>query len=61
MNGTEYLQGDDARRFLRDGYCGGCLRPASEWAEEDRLGNVEVHGDYDTDGNLTGFHCQDCT
>jgi hypothetical protein len=60
MTSGEYLQGDDAREFLRDGYCEGCLRSAGEWAQEEGFGNVEVHGDYDAGGNLTGFRCPDC-
>jgi len=57
---TVYLQGDDARIFLAGGCCEGCLRSAREWAEEDRFGNVEVHGDYDTSGDLVGFLCPVC-
>ncbi len=60
MTKPEYLQGDDAQRLLREGYCEACLRPADEWAEEDRFGCVKVHGDYDRDGNLCGFLCPDC-
>jgi len=57
---TEYLQGDDAQEFLQNGYCEECLKPASEWAEEDQFGNVEVFGAYDGAGNLVGFLCPDC-
>ena len=57
---TVYLQGDEAREFARSGYCESCLRPAREWAEPDRYGGSEVHGDYDSRGNLAGFLCPDC-
>ncbi|MGB9887961.1 MAG: hypothetical protein ACPLRW_13350 [Moorellales bacterium] len=57
---TVYLQGDEAREFARSGYCESCLRPAREWAEPDRYGGLEVHGDYDSRGNLAGFLCPDC-
>lgn len=57
---TEYLQGDDAREFMRNGHCECCLRAADEWAEPDRFGNVEMFGEYDCDGNLTGFACPTC-
>ncbi|MBE3585398.1 MAG: hypothetical protein IMW94_04400 [Thermoanaerobacter sp.] len=60
MAKTEYLRGDDAQRLLKEGYCEACLRPAREWAEENRFGHVEVHGDYDSRGNLTGFLCPQC-
>jgi hypothetical protein len=55
-----YLQGDDAREFLRHGYCEGCLRHAQEWAQEDRYGNVLVHGAYDARDNLVGVLCPNC-
>jgi hypothetical protein len=57
---TLYLQGDDAREFEQNGYCESCLRSAREWAKPDHLGNYEVHGDFDRDGNLVGFLCPDC-
>ncbi|BAF60642.1 hypothetical membrane protein [Pelotomaculum thermopropionicum SI] len=57
---TVYLQGDDARRFFKEGYCESCLRPAGEWARPDRFGGCEVHGDYDRGGNLCGFLCSQC-
>ncbi|SHI88928.1 hypothetical protein [Desulfofundulus thermosubterraneus] len=60
VTGTVYLRGDDAREFERSGYCEGCLRPASEWAESDRFGNYEVHGDFDSRDNLAGFLCPQC-
>jgi hypothetical protein len=60
MTDTIYLQGDDAREFRKSGYCEACLRPASEWAGPDRFGNYEVHGDFDSRGNLTGFLCPQC-
>ncbi len=60
MAKTEYLQGDDAQRLLKEGYCEVCLRPAREWARPDRFGGCLVHGDYDSRGNLTGFLCPDC-
>ncbi|NHM25944.1 hypothetical protein G7K71_02745 [Desulfofundulus sp. TPOSR] len=60
MAKTEYLQGDDAQRLLKGGYCEACLRPAREWARSDRFGGCLVHGDYDRDGNLCGFLCPQC-
>lgn len=60
MTKTEYLQGDDARWFIKDGYCEVCLAPARKWAKEDRFGNVEVHRAYDSSGNLVGFVCPAC-
>jgi hypothetical protein len=55
-----YLQGDDARHFLSNGYCEGCLSPARKWAVEDRYGNIIVHGLLDEYGNLYGFVCPNC-
>jgi hypothetical protein len=57
---TVYLQGDDARQLIDEGYCEICLVAAREWAEPDKLGNVEVYGEYDCDGNLTGLVCPTC-
>lgn len=57
---TVFLQGQDALEFERNGYCDCCLRPAPDWAEPDRLGSYEVHGDYDRNGNLVGFLCPAC-
>ncbi|WP_027719217.1 hypothetical protein [Desulfovirgula thermocuniculi] len=55
-----YLQGDDALEFGRSGYCEACLRPAREWAKQDRYGCFEVHADLDREGNLVGFLCPEC-
>jgi hypothetical protein len=60
MEDTVYLMGDDARILLAEGYCEGCLRPAREWVELDKYGNVLVHGDFDPNGNLVGFKCPEC-
>ncbi|GAB6156834.1 hypothetical protein JCM39194_00340 [Desulfotomaculum varum] len=57
---TVYIQGDSAREFEYGGYCDACLRPANEWAEEDRFGNYEVYGAFDSQGNLIGFLCPQC-
>lgn len=57
---TLFLQGDNARWFLEDGYCEGCLRPARDWAEPDRYGGIEVAPDYDPEGNVVGFLCPEC-
>ncbi|WP_141305184.1 MULTISPECIES: hypothetical protein [unclassified Neomoorella] len=61
MGETVYLQNDlEVKEFLTNGYCENCLRPAREWAEENRYGHVEVHGDFDSRGNLVGFLCPEC-
>ena len=56
----EYLQGEDARRFMSGGVCDMCLAPAREWAEPDRYGNVQVYGERHSNGDLLGFLCPDC-
>jgi len=40
--------------------CDRCLRPASQWAEPNRMGHLEIHGAHDSAGNLVGFLCPEC-
>ena len=60
MPRTEYLQGDDAREFMRSGRCDDCGSHAMHFADEDQYGNVEVAGHYDSEGDLVGFLCSPC-
>ena len=58
--GTEYLEGPEAESFLQQESCEGCQKPAAEWAQADERGNVTVHGDYSSGGDVGGYLCKAC-
>jgi len=60
MEETIFLQGQDARQFLKTWFCESCLSSARNWAELDKRGNLEVPGMYDERGELVGFLCPSC-
>ncbi len=56
----EYIQQDMDVTGILQMACDTCMKPLKDFYEENRMGHIEVYGNYEINGDLIGFLCPDC-